>query len=466
MKGKYLIGLGVSLLAIGTAAGFVGTKRAVEAKADGAVTSVTLKGSFDGWTDGEAFTLEGNTYTLEKTLAADVQFKIYVTGESNEQIGPHWTDLASWPTEYLTSVDDGYGAKNFKVTTAATFVFTVGDTFYTTGTGYGKVVNISVKKYTITKYAVLNGEKVEDPIDTDTIDAGSEYAIPDEISRFAYTFGGWYTDVACTESYAASTPAADLSIYAKYTCTQDRYIYYMTQSDADTPNYIYSFHNNGVEDVDGEFGAFPGKQITSIPNVEEVHGVLRFENINQKIYKIPYSSSIGDTHFVLNVGNNSDQTGNMVLTSRACYWYVKDKTTGGPNTDAASALEFLLDAEAIRNAATYNGHQYSICGVSKSDASSLYATYTAFDESIRTKYIDASYTYTYADNTFESNTSWSYYYLMQVLYQISTTGDGILSIESVKEEQTFTTATIITLAAIAGVGIIGFAVYRRRKIRI
>lgn len=463
MKGKLFIGMAISFLSIGAAAGFVGTKHVIETKAESEIDSVSIRGSFDGWSDnGQAFTLNDGVYKLEKQLAIDTQFRIVVTGPRTESVGPHWVDFNDWETDYLESVDDNHGAKNFKVKKAATFIFTVKDNFFTDGIGYGKAVSISVKRYNVTQYAVKNGVKEETPLKTEEIDAGANYAIPDNLSIIGYNFGGWYKDLACTEAYAEATVNADIDLFAKLTCTQDKYIYYVSESNADTPNYIYTFKEN----LPGEFGAWPGTKITEIPNVEEVHGVLRFQNIDQKIYKIPFTSSLADSKIVLNAGQGQDQTGDMELTAGAAYKFSGGKSTaGGPNADGGAALDFLLKAERIRNGATYQAHPYSVCGISKEDAKELVSEYAAFTDEVK-DYINSSYTYTYKDATFAEEVSWSYDQIMRQLGEIATTPDGILSIDGMKGDQAVTTIAITIIAAVVVVGFISFIAIRKRKTNI
>jgi len=466
MKGKLFIGMAISLLSIGAAAGFVGTKHVIETKAESEVDSVSLRGTFDDWGNGQAFTLNEGVYTLEKELEVDTLFKIFVKNVSDDKndkwVGHNWGDFTNWPSEYL-----GNDGENFKVTKAATFIFTVNDNFYTNGIGYGKAVSISVKRYNVTQYAVKDGEKEETPLKTEKIDAGANYAIPDSLSIIGYNFGGWYKDLGCTQAYAEADVNADIDLFAKLTCTQDKYIYYVSQSNADTPNYIYTFKTVDDVDLDGEFGAWPGTKITEIPNAEEVHGVLRFQNIDQKIYKIPFTSSLADSKIVLNAGEGKDQTGNMDLTAGAAYWFVGGKSTaGGPNADGGAALDFLLKAESIRNGATYQAHPYSVCGISKEDAKELVSKYAAFTNEVKEEYINCSFTYTYKDATFEANDSWSYAQIMRQLGEIATTPDGILSIDGMKGDQAVTTIAITIIAAVVVVGFISFIAIRKRKTNI
>ena len=54
-------------------------------------------------------------------------------------------------------------------------------------------------------------------VDFQTTAANGSVAKPADPTREGYTFGGWYTDEACTEAYDFSTPvAADMTLYAKW----------------------------------------------------------------------------------------------------------------------------------------------------------------------------------------------------------------------------------------------------------
>ena len=49
-------------------------------------------------------------------------------------------------------------------------------------------------------------------------DADGKLVKPADPTRDGYTFGGWFTDEACTQAYDFSTPVtADLTLYAKWT---------------------------------------------------------------------------------------------------------------------------------------------------------------------------------------------------------------------------------------------------------
>ena len=165
--------------------------------------------------------------------------------------------------------------------------------------------------------------------------------------------------------------------------TENTYIYYVLENDNETNDYIYSW---GAAE---QFGAWPGTQIKLVTNVEVVSGVLHFQGGDaKKIYKIPVTigyPSTGDTTFKFN--NNDDwESDAFDLYAGAAYWYA-----GGANKNAGLAIDFLVYAEGIRNAAA----DYSVCNVSKANATLVVNAYNALDAGIRETYVDGTTVYTH-----------------------------------------------------------------------
>ena len=73
-----------------------------------------------------------------------------------------------------------------------------------------------VNRYTVTFDA--NGKDASMP-DPQRVKEGKTATEPSDKPQYkGYTFGGWYTDEACTEAYDFSTPVtADMTLYAKWT---------------------------------------------------------------------------------------------------------------------------------------------------------------------------------------------------------------------------------------------------------
>ena len=314
---------------------------------------------------------------------------------------------------------------------------------------------------TVTKYGVFDGVKASESIGEDSVASGDSYAVPARINKTGYHFGGWYTDEACSISYSATTISADMNLYAKYTTlVADSYIYYVTGSETATTNYIYSFGG------DYQFGGWKETKVVDVADVAEVHGVLSFNGTSQLIYKIPYSTTAGDTHIIIN--SDSAQSADMPLSAGCAYWF----SAGQDGTDAAmgDALDLLLAAEAKRNAVTASGNilAYSICGISVADCASLYNTYYGLSGAAK-GYVDATTTYTYSGaydgETVPTQTGVSYADIMTELRARALEGgqtvSGALKIGSSNGDTTM----MAVLASIAAIGVVAFGglIYFSRK---
>ncbi len=236
--------------------------------------------------------------------------------------------------------------------------------------------------------------------------------------------------------------------------SEESYIYYVSGSESATENYIYSFGG------DCQFGSWTGTKVVEVPGVSEVHGVLHFNGTVQNIYKIPYHKDANDTHVILNDGSN--QTANMTLSEGCAYTFESGKD--GTNANMGLALDLLLAAEAKRNAVAADTEKkilkYSICGISASDAATLYNTYYALNYTAK-DYVDATNVYTYNgayDGTnVPSETMISYSDVMDQLKAIAVAGgqtvSGAFTIGSSVDE----TASVAITAVLASLGLATFA---------
>jgi len=73
-----------------------------------------------------------------------------------------------------------------------------------------------ITQYTVSKYAVVDGVN-QGLIDSEQVEEGTSYSVPEKVYRPNCSFIGWYTDSACTSAYSGSTINANLDLYAKYT---------------------------------------------------------------------------------------------------------------------------------------------------------------------------------------------------------------------------------------------------------
>ena len=170
--------------------------------------------------------------------------------------------------------------------------------------------------------------------------------------------------------------------FKKYETEVDTYIYYITETASATPNNIYAF--GGCE----QFGGWPGKAITSVTDVVDVFpdGVIHFEGVNQKIYRIPITTGYpdGDSGIIFNYNGDTSKTPNNIIVPHAGY-YFSETTPDNYVLPAGKAIEFLLDAEEIRNAVTASGDikQYSVCGISSGDAKDICDAFNLLDNTAR-----------------------------------------------------------------------------------
>ena len=231
---------------------------------------------------------------------------------------------------------------------------------------------------------------------------------------------------------------------------KDEYIYYVSDSNQTTENKIYSWGYGN------QFGGWSGAKIKDLGDKEEVQGTLHFDGNDVKIYKIPYASS-DYGGFLFNY-NGSSQSDNKVFVSGDAYtWAENDSGACG------DALELLLDIEAARNAATWKGHSWSVCGISSSDATSFCNRYNALDATGKS-YINNSTTYTYTDETATDQDDISYELIMDRLSIIS--GVPVSGANRMIRLAANSNAAIIIgviTAVLAGTGVAFFLLRKKRK---
>ena len=469
-KGFFVSALVSLTLGIGLFSGItIGNKTVKEAKAE--QTAWYVVGTFGGankWSHSTGYAMTnttGDTWVYEGlSFAANDEFKICDEEDKNWQGGWSYNNGSSSAAikEIFTAAGDG---ANIVCNTAGVY-----DITFTKNDWHIKIEENVSETFTVTKYAVLDGVKQEEPIGSESVVEGNTYAVPSEIKKGLYTFGGWYTDVACQNAYVATVLTGDLDLYAKYTLkVTDSYFYYVTGSNSPTNNNVYSF--GGTE----QFGSWPGTLITNIPGVQEVHGVLNFQGTEQLIYKIPYVTTDNDTNVIINY-QGSSQTSDLLLVEHTALWWISYSDTNGDdvddnknyhNDDAGLALDLLLDAEAKRNAVTASGGiaDYSVCGISASDAASLYNRYYAMTAEQKA-YVDATTTYTYNGTDTSTQTSVYYSAVMAQLKAIAVAGDQAVSGAKFIGllENNNNVLLIVIVSAVAITSAIGlFFIIKRRK---
>ena len=169
------------------------------------------------------------------------------------------------------------------------------------------------------------------------------------------------------------------------------YIYYVTASGEPTNDKIHAWNGSG------DFDKWPGESIKD-NGIEITGGVLKFEGSYKKIYKICFDEA-PTGGFMLTWGDGGDsgnpevggKTANMTFNSGRAYWWSGD--TNGI-ADAGLALDLLYKIENARNAASYQGHSYSICGIAPALAADLYNEYYGLSDDAKTM-VENSETKTY-----------------------------------------------------------------------
>lgn len=314
---------------------------------------------------------------------------------------------------------------------------------------------------TVTLYGNYNGTvDTENPLGSSQVADGDNFEAPKPIYKHLVHFEGWYEDADCETAWTTRAITADTAIYAKYTpLTVDSYVYWVSESS--TPVFDHaSFWNEYVN-------GWPGEEIADY----EVSGVMVFNGLSQKIYKIPVPSG-AKISMALN-NNNGKQTYDIddVVAGSAYYTYLKTgetKYSYSENTDAAKALDLLLRAEEIRNAVRQTSGapaDYSICGVSASDAASLYNEYYGLTAGAKTM-VDNTTTKTYDGKDTTKEVQVSYSAIMAQLKEIAVKGGQPVSGANrinVVNSDTMIYIIIVAFAAISAVGVF-FAIKRRKHI--
>ena len=187
------------------------------------------------------------------------------------------------------------------------------------------------------------------------------------------------------------------------------YIYYVLENNTPTNDYIYTW--GGSE----QFGSWPGTKITEVAGVQEVtgNGVLHFQGSEtpKLIYRIPIQKGypVGDSHFKFN-NNDTMETNPRPINNNNAYWW-----DGDANGLAGSAIKFLVEAEAIRNSA----EDYSVCNISKEDATSIVYSYISLGASMQETYIDCTTVYTHKRDGSSGSELVSYRLVIEQLAKIA-----------------------------------------------
>lgn len=241
------------------------------------------------------------------------------------------------------------------------------------------------------------------------------------------------------------------------------FIYYVTNSDSATTDYIYSW--GGSE----QFGAFPGTSIASLVTAEKAkevtnNGVLHFQGSEtpKLIYEIEIYKGYptGDLSFMFDNGTEIYKSDERLIQAEHAYWW-----SGPANHDAAQALNFLTYLEIFRNSAT----DTSICNINPTNISTILLVYNSFDQDVLDTYIDCSTIYTWTDSSKTANKLWSVKDVvaqLNSLYEASLTGSsglGTINNHNQNQNNEIVIAMVVIVAVISITSLAVLVVLKKRK---
>ena len=192
----------------------------------------------------------------------------------------------------------------------------------------------------------------------------------------------------------------------------ESWIFYMTESNEETVDYIYSW---GAK---SQFGGFPGTKIVEIEGVEEVTngGELHFQGYDRLIYRIPVTIGYpnGDSMFMFSNGTDEYKSAEREIIAEHAYWW-----SGDANHLAAQFLDTILTFESYLKKDT---EFESVCNMVAQDAAYIVGVYNSWYEAepeLTATYLDSSEIYTWKDSTKSAKEYVSYKRIVEQLGKIA-----------------------------------------------
>ena len=163
--------------------------------------------------DGEELGFESKSTPLVSTHDGETYVYFTLNGAKG-----NWPNYTTGGGVYMYKLGDaeatevfgpGSGYANYCMASVVCDQF--GNLYYTNDSGHLFCVKSQAHRV---KFNSQGGSSIKDQ----TPASGSTVTKPVDPTREGYTFGGWYTDEACTQAYDFGTPvAADMTLYAKWT---------------------------------------------------------------------------------------------------------------------------------------------------------------------------------------------------------------------------------------------------------
>ena len=270
----------------------------------------------------------------------------------------------------------------------------------------------------------------------------------------------WWWNAAGTFDYFLYDDTFQIRKYG----LEESYIYYVTQSGEESPDYIYTFGN------DEQYGSWPGTKISQIVDVTSYFsGNADFKyhgsdgnTFNRVVYKIPVEVGYPADTKVIFHNNNGAQTDDLDLFKGHAYFWTNSDSGWSTDNDA-KALDVIVKAEAFRAGA----EDASVCNISKSDAIEVYTEYLALS-AYQKGLVDGSAVYTYSDEEKQSSTykDVSYGKVMERIGIIAELVADPSSAYNFFDLSTSSSTTIIIVIAVSASSVLAFTlllVFKKKK---
>ena len=276
------------------------------------------------------------------------------------------------------------------------------------------------------------------------------------------TYVAWSGTDIRTNPITLTTLSGD--VYHGVCFKQYRTIYYVSGENYTTTNRIYAWTNyataGGSVDI-VEFGTYADCwAITTVGSEIFSDGIVKFRGSDNKIYKI----SLFSDNFLLRNSDGSVNTGDFIVAEGAAYYW------GGKDADAGAAITLILAVETARNAVEAGGGimDYSICGISKTDAASFVSTYNTGISATARSYVDATKVYTYKGDGTSAETDIYYSAIFAQLAKIASSGNkspliNLGFLQQIGGGDINLSITIIIISATTLVSIGAYFFLRRKK---
>ena len=233
------------------------------------------------------------------------------------------------------------------------------------------------------------------------------------------------------------------------------------------PNHVYTF--GGLS----QFGSFDSQLMDDVPGYQVSIG-LNLGGTYGNVKKIPYSSLMQDNQFIIHNGSGY-KSNDTSLANGAAYYFNSTKTYGNTNlnadTDLGKAAEFILKAEAFRNAVAEDDVKgifaKSICGIDPADIATILADYAALTDEQK-DYVNDTTVNTYVENAsseYDKETTGTVRYedIIAELTELAKPKAGVMRVVgSSKDDSTLMiVAGITTVTVLAGASVL---IARKRRV--